>query len=67
MLETVVNQSLDLPVISLPVVNGSAGHTIPLPTGVIWAYAPTFWQWAVFDPTAPFGLTLSQAGKTVLY
>ncbi len=65
--ESAVSVALDIHVVSRPVVNGSAFHGISLPGSPIWSYQPTFWQWVLFDPTAPNGFTLSQAGKTVLY
>jgi hypothetical protein len=38
-----------------------------LPPGSGLAYVPMFFQWVVFDPSAPGGVATSQAGKTVIY
>lgn len=66
--ESNVSVSLDMNSPFLPVVNGRCFYVIPLlPAGVGPAYVPLFFQWVVFDLTAPFGIATSQAGKTVIY
>lgn len=52
----------------LPVASGRAAFTVPLlPPGSGFRYVPMFFQWVVFDPSAPGGIATSQAGKTVIY
>jgi hypothetical protein len=47
---------------------GSFAFPMPLPpAGSGLSYVPMFFQWIVFDPSAPGGITTSPAGKTVIY
>ena len=65
--ETIISIALDANFGLVPVVGGAAALTVPLPNLPAIAYAPTYWQWLILDPTVPGGFTLSQAGKTVIY
>ncbi len=47
--------------------NGRAMVPVPLPLIPGFQGTPTYWQWVVFDQTAPGGLATSSAGKTLLY
>ncbi|MBM4060883.1 MAG: hypothetical protein FJ265_07275 [Planctomycetes bacterium] len=38
-----------------------------LPPGFGFSYAPFYFQWLVFDPSAPNGISMSPGGKTLLY
>ncbi|HLQ38099.1 MAG TPA: hypothetical protein VK348_09875 [Planctomycetota bacterium] len=65
--ETVLSTALDLHATLRPVSNGRVVEPVPLPNVVTLQGVPTFYQWVVIDPTVPGGLTLSQAGKTIIY
>lgn len=48
--------------------SGEFAFTVPLlPPGSGFSYVPMFFQWVVFDPTVPAGVTLSPGGKTLIY
>lgn len=54
--------------LQLPTAAGEFAFTMPLlPPGSGFGYVPMFFQWVVFDPTAPHGVTMSPAGKTLIY
>jgi len=54
--------------LQLPTAQGEFAFTLPLPgPGSGFSYVPLFFQWVVFDPTAPHGVTMSKAGKTLIY
>jgi hypothetical protein len=66
--ESNVSVALQMNSVLLPVVNGNVAYTVPLlPPGSGLAYVSMFFQWVVFDPSAPGGVATSQAGKTVIY
>jgi hypothetical protein len=51
-----------------PTATGEFAFTLPLlPPGAGFSYVPLFFQWVVFDPSAPGGITMSPAGKTLVY
>lgn len=51
-----------------PTAPGEFAFTLPLlPPGSGFSYVPLFFQWIVFDPAAPGGITMSPAGKTLIY
>jgi hypothetical protein len=54
--------------LQVPTAPGEFAFTLPLlPPGSGFSYVPLFFQWIVFDPAAPGGITMSPAGKTLIY
>jgi hypothetical protein len=65
LINTDMNSTLQLP--SAPG-SGEFAYTLPLlPPGPGFTYVPMFFQWVIFDPTVPVGLTISPGGKTIIY
>jgi len=50
----------------LPNSSGEFAFTLPLPASG-FAGVPMFFQWLVFDPSAPGGISMSPGGKTLIY
>lgn len=67
--ESSVLINLDLnSALQLPVAPGRFAFNLPLlPPGSGFSYVPMFFQWLVFDPSVPGGVTLSPGGKTLVY
>ena len=52
--------------LQVPTTPGEFSFTLPtLPVG--FSGVPMFFQWVVFDQTAPGGVAMSKAGKTIIY
>ncbi len=65
--ETNVLIGLDMnSTLQLPTAPGEFAFTLPpLPAG--FANVPMFFQWVIFDPVVPGGVSMSKAGKTLIY
>lgn len=65
--ETAIAVALDLQATLRPIVNGGTREPVPIPALPGLQGVPMFSQWLILDPTVPQGLTMSQAGKTIVW
>ncbi|MBK8100904.1 MAG: hypothetical protein IPK26_27780 [Planctomycetes bacterium] len=65
--ETAISVALDLQATLRPIVNGGTREPVPIPALAGLQGVPMFSQWLILDPTVPQGLTMSQAGKTIIW